>query len=77
MAKNKKQTERVTPKVVIEEGEAVMIKVDKPCHKLHYCPYGPLVEDFPLEYGDQSCDVFGHDCPVFYVAEGFVDGEDE
>ena len=20
----------------------------KPCWELHYCPYGPLVEDFPL-----------------------------
>lgn len=23
-------------------------KVCKPCWELHYCPYGPLVEDFPL-----------------------------
>ena len=45
--------------------------VCKPCWELKYCPYGPLVEDFPLkkERDHQSCRVFGHDCPVFYVAE--------
>jgi hypothetical protein len=45
--------------------------VCKPCWELKYCPYGPLVEDFPLkvENDDQSCRIFGHDCPVFYVAE--------
>src|SRR5688572_25412158 len=45
--------------------------VCKPCWELKYCPYGPLVEEFPL--GDHSderrCRIFGHHCPVFYVAE--------
>lgn len=97
----------------------------KPCWELHYCPYGPVVEDFPLlptlragaidhnryiskclETGvlgtgekldearrkmftkwmdsfdpedhpekiptvlsDAACRVFGHVCPVFFVAE--------
>lgn len=100
-------------------------KVCKPCWELKYCPYGPLVEEFPLppptlesasehnEYlknclvtgkmgdgkkldasrrkmfkqmikefdknqypdvipsvvKDISCKVFGHICPVYYVAE--------
>ena len=45
--------------------------VCKPCWELKYCPYGPLVEDFPLESNptEKSCRVFGHDCPVFSVAE--------
>lgn len=61
------------------------MKIEKPCHILKYCPYGCLVEYFPL--GDEevewngiklpwlkkrseaySCGIFGHDCPVFYVA---------
>jgi hypothetical protein len=97
----------------------------KPCWELKYCPYGPLVEDFPIfppilkysidhnnylkeclktgkvgtgerldsnrrkwfteqikdfkesdypkeipkEFLDASCKVFGHICPVFFVAE--------
>lgn len=47
------------------------MKVNKPCHKIGYCPYGPLVEDFPLRLkrDNKSCKVFGHDCPVFSVAE--------
>jgi 5-methylcytosine-specific restriction endonuclease McrA len=100
-------------------------KLCKPCWELHYCPYGPVVEDFPLlppvraeakdhnerlrsglrsgrlldgrpldaerrrifrqmvaDYKDEdfpeavpkvlaeaSCRVFGHLCPVFFVAE--------
>lgn len=47
--------------------------VCKPCWELKYCPYGPLVEDFPLkeENDEISCRIFGHDCPVFSVAEPF------
>lgn len=54
----------------------IIIRIDKPCHKLGYCPYGPLVEHFPLKEKrtKNSCSVFGHECPVFYVAEGFIDG---
>ena len=45
--------------------------VCKPCWEIKYCPYGPLVEEFPLksEPDSQSCRIFGHDCPVFHVAE--------
>lgn len=61
---------------------------EKPCHKLGWCPYGALVEEFPLHpeidlkkaqerleagesyeevMGKYSCNVFGHNCPVFYL----------
>ena len=47
----------------------------KPCWEIKYCPYGPLVEQFPLaEGGDpQRCIIFGHICPVFRVAEPFTE----
>ncbi|MRR52600.1 MAG: hypothetical protein EG825_17140 [Rhodocyclaceae bacterium] len=61
-------------------------KIEKPCGLLLWCPYGPLVEDFPLHglapegarepiTEPQSCRVFGHDCPAFYVSEPFMDPE--
>lgn len=45
--------------------------VCKPCWEIKYCPYGPLIEEFPLKEipDEKSCRIFGHDCPVFYVAE--------
>jgi hypothetical protein len=49
--------------------------VCKPCWELKYCPYGPLVEDFPLKSQPDamSCRIFGHDCPVFHAAEPFTE----
>lgn len=49
--------------------------VCKPCWELKYCPYGPLVEEFPLpeESSHRSCRIFGHECPVFTVAEPFTE----
>lgn len=49
--------------------------VCKPCWEIKYCPYGTLVEDFPLkgERDEKSCIICGHDCPVFYVAEPFTE----
>ena len=49
--------------------------VCKPCWELKYCPYGPLVEQFRLkkELDEMSCRIFGHDCPVFSVAEPFTE----
>lgn len=43
----------------------------KPCWELKYCPYGPVVEEFPLgdDTDERRCRIFGHHCPVFYVAE--------
>jgi hypothetical protein len=49
----------------------------KPCKMMAFCPYGELVEMFPLHEprNKMSCNVFGHDCPVFYHAEIFIDGD--
>jgi len=45
----------------------------KPCHKLGFCPYGQIIEEFPIDFFKKrtefSCKVFGHNCPVFYCAE--------
>ena len=51
--------------------------ISKPCKKLGFCPYGPLVEDFPLKNKrtKKSCRLFGHECPVFYVAENITEGD--
>jgi hypothetical protein len=49
--------------------------VCKPCWELKYCPYGPLVEEFPVPDVDthRSCKIFGHECPAFAVAEPFTE----
>jgi hypothetical protein len=49
--------------------------VCKPCWELKYCPYGPLVEQFPLPdpRDERSCLIFGHHYPVFYAAEPFTE----
>ena len=49
----------------------VIIK-DFPCSKLGYCPYGVLVEqsEFREVEDEESCPIFGHQCPVFEFAEG-------
>lgn len=50
----------------------------KPCWELKYCPYGPLVEEFPIvEDSEYTCRVFGHICPVFKVAEPFTETIDQ
>lgn len=59
--------------------------IEKPCGVLGWCPYGPLVEEYPLEEEDlhesmvrrspEHCMVFGHYCPVFFTAEPFADLE--
>ena len=42
----------------------------RPCHKCGYCPYGGIVEEFPLKMKSKlSCKTFGHDCPMYYNAE--------
>ncbi|KKK51148.1 hypothetical protein LCGC14_3117880 [marine sediment metagenome] len=47
------------------------LKKVKPCHTCGYCPYGCMVEAFPLKRKSTeiSCIVFGHDCPMFYNGE--------
>ena len=46
-------------------------EITKPCHTYGMCPYGQLVEEFPLaeKRTEYSCKVFGHDCPAYYHAE--------
>lgn len=50
-------------------------EVTKPCHVLGFCPYGQLVEEFPIKKkrNNLSCKTFGHDCPVFYHAETIIE----
>lgn len=74
-----------TPDVIVRQyfDKVFPTEIEKPCGILQWCPYGPLVEEFPLhgegEYRcaplaePSSCAVFGHDCPAFYVAEPFSD----
>jgi len=49
----------------------------KPCHMTGFCPYGQLVEAFPLRENRDyfSCNLFGHDCPVFYHAESVTEND--
>lgn len=55
--------------------------VCKPCWELKYCPYGVLVEQFPVgsldgnaDFGpEQVCSIFGHVCPVYIVNEPFTE----
>jgi len=46
-------------------------EVEKPCHSCNFCPYGELVEAFPIpkKRTERSCIVFGHECPVYYLSE--------
>ena len=45
----------------------------KPCLIIRFCPYGKLVEEFPISEDRKSCEIFEHDCPVFYQAEPFME----
>lgn len=46
----------------------------KPCWELLYCPYGVLVEEFHISKDDDYlCRIYGHECPVFTVAEPFTE----
>lgn len=46
----------------------------KPCWELNYCPYGSLVESFPITDNEEyRCRVFGHICPAYIVAEPFTE----
>jgi hypothetical protein len=45
----------------------------KPCHFTRFCPYGNLVENYPLGDSEMSCTVFGHDCPAYYQVELFTE----
>ena len=41
-------TERTASKSILADWNTRTSRVCKPCWELKYCPYGPLVEDFPL-----------------------------
>jgi hypothetical protein len=45
----------------------------KPCKLCGYCPYGRLLEEYPLRDAKESCGILGHDCPVYYIAEPFTE----
>jgi hypothetical protein len=49
----------------------------KPCRLIRFCPYGPLVKQFPLleEPDEMSCAIFSHQCPIYYVVGPFCDGD--
>lgn len=53
----------------LNNTEKIWKNVVKPCKFTGYCPYGSLVEEFPLEDGKERCEIFGHHCPAFYHAE--------
>lgn len=57
--------------------EPIWEHIPKPCKKLGWCPYGAMVEMYPLEEerGKMSCLVYGHNCPVFYMAEPLAEQE--
>jgi len=58
----------VNTKEIVKEN----LEKEKPCHKLGWCPYGTIVELFPIRKKRDkkiSCKTFGHDCPMFYNAE--------
>lgn len=52
-------------------GRETAPKASMPCKKLRYCPYGPLVEQYPLlqKPNIHSCKIYGHQCPVYYAKE--------
>lgn len=52
--------------------------VCKPCWEIKYCPYGSLVEYFPIgkENDQKVCIIYGHICPVYKVAEPFTETKD-
>jgi hypothetical protein len=112
--KNKKMEKEVKNALSQKGWKKRTEHVCKPCWELKYCPYGPLIEQFPLledesakaeelgwyaklvkgkgwipcnkkdkgalpdinrvigEFGrlnENSCEIFGHICPVFFVNE--------
>ena len=52
-------------------SEIIDKNAKKPCHRLGWCPYGKLIEEFPIreQFNDFTCKVFQHDCPIFYHIE--------
>jgi len=72
------------PSIWLNTKEVIHPDIEKPCIKLGYCPYGQLIEEFPLSHPHTklSCcfengaiTQFGHDCPVHYHAEFYKEEE--
>jgi len=63
--------ETCDPSNRFNKGVIVKEDLEKPCLYLGGCPYGVLVENFRVRMFDNefTCDVYGHDCPSFYVSE--------
>jgi len=75
-----KSDEEVTdPKQFFNEGIIVVENSAKPCWELQWCPYGSLVEDFQIRMirDYHTCEVFDHDCPVYYVRGDFTEESPE
>lgn len=55
----------------LNTSEIIDKNAKKPCHRLGWCPYGKLVEEFPIkeQKSEYTCKVFHHDCPIFYHIE--------
>ena len=58
------------------------LKKKKPCYNCGYCPYGTIVEYFPLDKirnvwdtreTSVNCKLFGHHCPMYYNAENVTE----
>lgn len=60
---------------IAEDNDSGDSSFSKPCKKLDYCPYGILVEGFPVNVSnnDIACERYGHDCPAFHVCSGFAE----
>jgi len=67
--------ETTDPKRWFNESIMVDENAEKPCYVLNWCPYGGLVEAFRIrrEISRHTCQVFGHDCPVFYISEKVIE----
>lgn len=67
--------ETTDPKRWFNESIMVNKNAEKPCNMLKWCPYGGLVEAFRIRKSitKYTCEVFGHDCPVFYISEKVIE----
>lgn len=76
--------EEYGPEGWFNDGVIVHKDLEKPCLKIGWCPYGWIAEAFwPSRgyfYSDfikYHCNAFGHDCPVFYIAEKVTENSDK
>jgi len=50
----------------------------KPCYKLKYCPYGPIVDysKEPKKLAKSTCILYMKDCPAFYLSQEIMEDID-